>query len=319
MIVPLGGPERQPGDEAPAVGQAVSAAPRPQPWVDAREALYNDCRVGTAGQVQLPREAVTRLHGLAVDLDADLLQPNPWFPPGPTSTAFAAAIAPALARHPVLCHAEVRDTGRWVHAITWFEVPVELRTAADQRRWTALHKVLMGSVPSDPAAPALIALTRPAGSTNSKTGAEVRTLKPGAPVPAAALEGWAAEVARKPFEAVGTPLFGGGRVSPCPYCRREGSHLDLGAAFGLCYGACRHVPFRRLFEPFFKGLAAQEAAAPAAPQKPAGGRKRKPDGGNAGEAPQVITINGDTVLEIDPATVQRITITVRVKDGEGER
>jgi hypothetical protein len=117
MIVPLGGPERQPGDEAPAAGQAVAATPRPLPWVDAREALYGDRCIGTAGQVQLPREAVTRLHGLVVDLDANLLQPNPWFPPAATPEAFAATIAPALARHPVLCHAEVRDTGRWLHAI----------------------------------------------------------------------------------------------------------------------------------------------------------------------------------------------------------
>jgi hypothetical protein len=289
----------------------------PQSGVDLREVLYNDRRVGTAGQVQLPREAVTRLHGLPVDLDADLLQPNPWFPPAETAEGFAAAIAPALARHPVLCHAELRKTGRWLHAIVWFEVPVELRSAADQRHWTGLHQVLMGSVPSDPAAPALIALTRPVGSVNGKTGAEVRTLKPGAPVPAAALEGWAAEVASKPFEAVGTPLFGG-RVSPCPYCRREGSHLDLGAAFGLCYGACRYVQFRRLFEPFLKGPAAQEAAAPAAPQKPAGKRKGKADTGHAGAAPQVYVINTDTVLEVDPSAVQPITITVRVREG-GER
>jgi hypothetical protein len=289
----------------------------PPPGVDLREALYNDRLVGTAGQVQLPREAVTRLHGLAVDLDANLLQPNPWFPPAETAESFAAAIAPALARHPVLCHAEVRNTGRWLHAIVWFQEPVELRSAADQRHWTALHKVLMGSVPSDPAAPALIALTRPVGSTNSRTGAEVRVLTPGAPVPAAALEGWAAEVRRKPFEAVATPLFGGGRIAPCPYCRRENSHLDLGAAFGFCY-ACRYVPFRRLFEPFLQGPAAQEATAPAAPQKPAGKRKGKADTDHAGEAAQVIVLNGDAVLEIDPASVKSITITVRGKEG-GER
>jgi hypothetical protein len=315
MTFPFG-PEGQPG-AAGAAAPTVDAAPRPQPWVDAREALYNDRRVGTAGQVQLPREAVTRLHGLAVDLDADLLQANPWFPPADTPEAFAAAIAPALARHPVLCHAELRNTGRWLHAIVWFQEPVELRSDADQRRWTALHKVLMGSVPSDPAAPALIALTRPAGSVNGKTGGEVKTLKPGAPVPAAALEEWAAEVARKPFEVVGTALFGARRVSPCPYYRAEGSHLDLDAAVGLCYGPCRQVPFRRFFEPFFKRPAAQEAAAPAQ-QKPAGGRKVKADGCNADGAAQVITLSGDTVLEIDPARAKSITIKLRVKDSEGK-
>jgi hypothetical protein len=58
-------------------------APHP-PNVDVREALYNDRRVGLVGQVQMPREAVARLHGLMVDLDANLLKANPWFPPADT-------------------------------------------------------------------------------------------------------------------------------------------------------------------------------------------------------------------------------------------
>src|SRR4051794_38005637 len=110
--------------------------------VDIREALYNDRARGTADQIQLPREAVTRLWGLVVDLDANILKPNPWFPPAPTPEEFHRAITPALDRHPVLRSAEVRSTGRWLHAITWFQEPVELRTAADQQRWNAIHEVL---------------------------------------------------------------------------------------------------------------------------------------------------------------------------------
>ena len=55
---------------------------------DLREALYNDRPVGPAPRIQMPREAVTRLHGLMVDLDANILEPNPWFPPGGTPEEF---------------------------------------------------------------------------------------------------------------------------------------------------------------------------------------------------------------------------------------
>jgi hypothetical protein len=225
----------------------------PTTQVDLREALYNDRRIGTFGEVQMPRECVTRLHGLVEDFDANVLKPNPWFPPATTPEAFAAGIEQVLQRHPVLRFAEVRDTGRWLHAITRFAEPVELHSAADQQRWTGIHRILKASVPSDPAAPALIALTRPIGSTNSKTGGAVKTLKEGTPISATMLQEWVEEVRRRPFETLGLILFGERRITPCPYCGKGNSHLDLGEIMGFCYGPCRRVHLKRLFEPFMAG------------------------------------------------------------------
>jgi hypothetical protein len=276
---------------------------------DVREALYNDRRTGLAGQIQLPREAITRLHGLVVDLDANLLGPNPWFPPADTAVAFHAAIKPALERHPVLRHAEVRDTGRWLHALVRFDKPVELMKAADQQHWFNLHRVLMGSVPSDPAVQPLIALTRPTGSINSKTGREVKVLEEGRPIEASLVEGWVEQVQAAPFKSIGSVLFGNQRVSPCPYCRGEDSFLDLGETAGFCYGSCRQVPLARLFEPFLK----KEQPGEGGGEKPAGRKsarkgRGKPRSGEE-EAP-VIRIDRDTVLLIDPSQVSCITIKV---------
>src|SRR5262245_12835316 len=91
---------------------------------DLREALFNARPVGLASHIQVPREGVTRLWGLVIDLDANILKANPWFPPADTAETFYAAILPVLERHPVLQHAEIRDTGRWLHAILRFTEPV---------------------------------------------------------------------------------------------------------------------------------------------------------------------------------------------------
>jgi hypothetical protein len=226
----------------------------PQPAADQREALVNDRAIGPAWHIAVPREMVTRIHGLVIDLDANVLKDNPWFPPGETAESFWAGITPVLTRHRILRHAEIRFTGRWLHAITWISPPVEVHTAAEQARWTGIHQVLKASVPSDPAAPALNGMTRPVGSTNSKTGNEVRTLKVGNPISAAILEEWVEEVKRRPFETLALVLFGERRITPCPFCMREGSHLDLGEEFGHCYGPCRRVSLKRLFEPFMAGV-----------------------------------------------------------------
>lgn len=221
--------------------------------VDLRESLYNGHAVGLAQDIQLPREAVTRLHGLVIDLDANVLKPNPWFPPAETAESFLTGITPVLSRHPILRHAEIRDTGRWLHAIVWFKDAIELHTAADQQRALGLHRMLKASVPSDPAAQALITMTRPVGSINSKTGMPVRMLRPGDPVPADVFLEWANEVQKKPFETLGMILFGERRTKPCPYCDSENSYLDLGEVVGFCYGPCKRVPLKRIHEPFFKG------------------------------------------------------------------
>jgi hypothetical protein len=291
--------------------------PNNDPRIDLREALVNDCPAGPAPQIQLPREAVTRLGGLVVDLDANLLKPNPWFPPADTAETFYRGIARVLDEHPVLRHAEIRDTGRWLHAVVRFKEPVELKSAKDQRRWTALHKLLMGSVPADPSAPALIALTRPVGSVNGKTGRPVRTLQPGVEIPASVLTGWGEEVSRTPFQTLARVFFGDKRVEPCPYCEADGSHLDLGETVGFCYGPCQQIPVTRLHEPFLKtpgGPAPNTAVRPAAEADGPKTRKKRAAKANvaaaAAESP-VVAVTQDTILEIDPDRVGSLTIRLK--------
>jgi len=222
-----------------------------QPSRDEREALYNNRLTGPASKIQLPRECVTQLYGLMTDVDPQILKPNPWFPPAETPQLFLTGITPVLARHPILRNAEVRDTGRGLHLITYFITPVELRSARDQQSWTGCHQILNGSIPADPNAPALIGLTRPVGSINSKTGRPVRVLKLGTQIEAVVLQDWAEEVAAGPFEMIGEILFGEKRITPCPYCHKEGSYLDVKRVVGFCYGPCHKVPLKRIYEPFF--------------------------------------------------------------------
>jgi hypothetical protein len=246
-----------------------------QPDQDQREALYNDPAVGTATQIAMPREAVTRLRGLVIDLDSNILKPNPWFPPAADAATFHCGITPVLERHPVLRYAEVRNTGRYLHLIVWFQTAVELRTAAEQRTWTGIHAVLKASVPSDPAAHPLITLTRPIGAVNSKTGAMVSRLKVALPVDSAALQAWANDVARKPFEALGMILFGQKRITPCPYCNTTDSYLDLGDRVGYCYGPCRTVPLSRFHKPFMLTSALKARASNATAVKGGSTPKRR--------------------------------------------
>jgi hypothetical protein len=247
---------------------------------DVRESLFNDRAVGAAGQIMMPQDAVTTLHGLVVDLDPDILRPNPWFPPAETPGAFYAAIAPTLHRHPVLDRAEIRSTGGGLHALVWFNQPVELRSAAEQRRWSSIHRVLMASVPSDPACHPPITLTRPFGSINGKNGKPVEKLKDATHIPPVAVSAWAEDVARRPFLAIGLILFGEPKLNPCPYCGADGSRLDLGDFLGFCYGPCQRVPLRRLHEPFFRG---EEAGRPPPPGAPASGHAAATLSGASGQ------------------------------------
>jgi len=299
----------------------VVGTPKDASTTDLREALFNDRLVGLASHIQVPREGVTRLWGLVIDLDANLLKANPWFPPADTAETFYAAILPVLERHPVLHHAEIRDTGRWLHAIVRFTESVELKSALDQKHWTAVHKVLIASVPSDPAVPALIALTRPIDSINGKTQKPVRLLKAATEISPGVVLNWTEEVNRSPFQTLGQILFGKQRVTPCPFCQTEGSHLDLGEKVGFCYGPCRQVPLKRLFEPFLTAPSGSR-------NKSSSSGKRKmldncgesrpglsnesdqtgTESGNATPSLPIVVIGQDTILEIDPRRVREIVL-----------
>ncbi|MDG3005902.1 hypothetical protein [Paludisphaera mucosa] len=220
---------------------------------DVREALYNDRPTGPVHQIQLPTERITVLHGFMLDLDPKLLRPgNALFPPDPDPRRFYENIRPVLLRHPIVRHAEIRASGTGLHALVHLEPPVELTSAADQRRWAALVRSVQCTLPSDPAAPGITALTRPVGSTNSKNGAVVETLWAGEPIAPGRLEEFVGSVIADPFRAVATILLGADQVRPCPVCRGEGSRLDVLARHGFCYEGCRKIDLGKLLDAIYK-------------------------------------------------------------------
>ena len=46
-----------------------------------------------------------------------------------------------LARHPAYARAQVRDTGRGLHAVLRFDPPVTFESDAERERWAAVVKV----------------------------------------------------------------------------------------------------------------------------------------------------------------------------------
>jgi hypothetical protein len=226
---------------------------------DVREQLANQRQTGTFAEVQLPQARITALHGILLDFDPGLYEHgNPLFPPAADPRAFFEQIAPVLDRHPLARHAEVRVSGSGLHVIVRLGPPVELATDADQRRWAALVKAVQCSLPADPGAPGITALTRPVGSVNSKNGAVVELLRAGKPVEPGEVEAFVARLGEAPFREVVTVLCGGDRVTPCPACRAEGSRLDVLDRVGLCY-SCGEVKLAQVLDGVFAAPRPQQA------------------------------------------------------------
>jgi hypothetical protein len=230
-------PARRAGGKTPADGP-----------VDEREGLFNDAPVGSAAVIQIPAERITKLHGFVVDVDPKLLVPgNPAFPPADDPRRFYDLIRPVLDRHPLARHAEVRNSGTGLHLITRFEPAVEFRSAGEQRRWAALVRACQCSLPSDPAAPGITALTRSVGSVNAKNGATVEVLRPAEPVDPARVAEFVAELADAPFQTVAMIWLGTDQVAPCPVCRAPGSRLGVLDRVAQCY-RCGKVTLEALFD-----------------------------------------------------------------------
>ena len=217
--------------------------------VDLRESLVNDRKVGTFADVQVAVESITALHGILLDFDPDLLRDdNGIFPPDIAPQSFFEKIEPVLNRHPLARHAEVRATGRGLHAIIFLEPVVELFTGADQIRWKGAAKAVQRTLPVDPRQPGITAVTRPLGSVNGKNGAKVELLRQGKAVSATNVADYLAEVASAPFRTVAGVLLGADRVEPCPFCRKEGSRLDILDRLGKCYRRCGEIRLAQIFD-----------------------------------------------------------------------
>jgi hypothetical protein len=242
-------PAASTSDRLPTPDVVTGHGARPTGNVDLREQLVNDCLVGTFGAVQWPLERITQVHGILLDIDPGLLRPrNGLFEPGENPRDFFDRVRPVLDRHPLVSRAEVRISGTGLHAIIWLEPPVELRTAAEQQRWAGAVRAVQSTLPVDPRQPGITAVTRPVGSVNGKNGALVEQLREGRPVSGSEVEAYLGEVAKAPFSQVVAVLLGGDRVSPCPFCLKEGSRLDCLDWVGRCYRRCDKITRAQFFD-----------------------------------------------------------------------
>jgi hypothetical protein len=222
---------------------------------DQREALYNDRPTGPASLVQVPTERITALQGIVFDLDPKLYIPeNRLFTPDPDPRRFYDNIRPVLDRHPLARSGEVRMTGTGLHVLANLSPAVELKTAEDQARWAAIVRAVQCTLPVDPDAPGITALTRAVGSVNSKNGAQVEVLRPGAAISPGSVEDYVRRLSAAPFKEVALPLLGDLRVHPCPVCQGVDSRLDVLDHFGKCYNGCSRVTLQGLYDLVFLPL-----------------------------------------------------------------
>ena len=239
----------------PASTQGMQAASTPPDGdgdqIDMREALYNGGDKGVAGRIQVPLERITILGGFVIDLDPHLIRADSaLFTPSEDSTTFLAQIGPVLDRHPLLQYAEVRASGNGLHLLVLIDPPVDLRTHGEQLYWDAMVKIVRGTLPADPRAPGITALTRAVGSVNGKNGRRVVQLREGRPVVQEEVIRSATEVARAPFRTVAEILVGAERTDCCPLCLQQG--LTVYDREGRCY-RCGKVSLDRLLKAIFAG------------------------------------------------------------------
>ena len=217
---------------------------------DLREQLYNDGETGPVQRIQVSAERVVQLRGILFDIDLKLLRCSPLLPGIPTAPSefYHGVLRDWLDRHPILQHAEVRDSGNGVHVLLWFCEPIVFTTDGERERWDGIIKVVQAALPVDPDQPAITAVTRPIGSINSKNGATVSELKQGNPITRDDLLILYEQMCSSPFGTVFNIVVGEEQISPCPVCCRDGSSLRVGRHFGFCYGGCRRVKLEQLYD-----------------------------------------------------------------------
>lgn len=232
---------------------------------DQREALFNSGAVGTFKEVMVQRHEVTLLRAILIEIDGECLRVGNVIEAMPADgfELYKQYAGGWLDNHPVLRKAEVRFSGRWLHCILRFETPIEIQSDRRRELWDTVVAAVQRALPSDPAAPSLLAMTRPVGSVNSKSGRRVELIKAGEPVTEQEVLNFAEDLTRRGFATVTQILFGSTTVSPCPFCREEDSTLSGTAPRyrtsdpriinrGSCYH-CGKVPLVDLIDLVLKG------------------------------------------------------------------
>jgi hypothetical protein len=236
-------------EPSPSAGPG-DRSPNPKPGAtDQREALFNAGAVGTFRHVMVRNHEVTHLRAILIEIDGECLQIGNVIEKMPADgfELYERHVRGWLDNHALLRKAEVRFSGRWLHCILWFDTPVEIQSDRRRELWGRIVKAVQWSLPSDPEAPRLLAMTRPIGSVNSKTGRKVELIKAGEPVSQTEVLNFADELTRRGFSTVSQILFGSTEVSPCPICRKEDSTLSAISPNRYspdpaisCRGSCYH-------------------------------------------------------------------------------
>jgi hypothetical protein len=182
-----------------------------------------------------------------VDIDPKYIRPDLYAGTGGTAAErlYEHTLGGWLDRHPVLKSAEVRLSGTGVHVLQRLDPSVEFHDTTERDRWAAMVRVVQSTLPSDPYAPGLTALTRPVGSVNGKSGRPVTVLRPGTPVHPDAVRAFVGQMHHTPFAIVAKVLHGSGTIRPCPVCRADGSSLKPRDRVGKCY-RCGPITLARL-------------------------------------------------------------------------
>jgi hypothetical protein len=219
---------------------------------DQREQLFNGGEKGPIAAVQVSTERIVELRGILFDIDPKNYRTSPLAPSVPRDPHefFHAVAQKWLDRHPVLQRTEVRMSGTGLHAIAWFDEPVQFASDEDRRRWAGIVEVVQCALPIDTEQPHITALTRPVGSVNGKNGAEVRLVKEGNPISQQEVIGLYQQMCEAPFATVLNILAGANKLEPCPFCEKERSQLSPLNFVGRCY-SCGNVKLDRLYNLVF--------------------------------------------------------------------
>jgi hypothetical protein len=218
----------------------------PTDRIDWRQQLFNKEACGPIQQVSLAEDRIVELKGILLDVDQRLLKAGPLLPEVPIDPVqfYERVLSPLLNHNDVLRRAEVRNSGQGLHVILRPASPIVLNAERDRRKWKA-------SLPTDPRAPAIHALTRPIGSLNSKSNSAVTQLAAGEQLPVTEIEAFAHAMRNKPFASVLKNLTGSDHMRPCPICRGDDSDLSALDKVGRCYKKCGTVKLAQLYDCMF--------------------------------------------------------------------
>ncbi len=216
---------------------------------DIREALFNEGAIGSIQSVQVSTERIVTLRGILFDLDPDMFRKDGLLPVVPEDPRefYEEVVRPMLDNHPVLSKAEVRNSGRGLHAILRFATPIEFKSAGERDRWAGIIEVVQAALPVDPNQPGITSTTRAVGRVNSKNGAVVEVLAKGEAVTEAEVLALYTDMVEKPFSTVMRIMTGGESQRPCPLCHKENSSLAARGRAGKCY-SCGTVHLDQLYD-----------------------------------------------------------------------